>query len=153
MKAYPRQAPGLRTRIAGIAAGFAAMLAPGAASAQRVAPSAAPMEWVRYAEASASMISAWLQEEEGAPPRVRAYLNEARGADHAPVEVEASLWLSSDGKVERLHFSSISNAQVNSDLQEAILGRRLSAPPPGMLLPMRIAIRIEPDAEVDGAIQ
>ena len=144
MTSEARQTRGLGVRIASIAAGFAAMLAPGAVAAQSVAPSAAPAEWIRYAEASTGTISAWLQEEAEGPARLRAYLAAAQADGSATVEIEISLWLRSDGKVERLRFAPFADAQANTDLQNTIPGRALGAPPRGMLQPMRIAVQLEP---------
>lgn len=137
---------GLGGRAASIAASFAAMLVPGA-SAQSVAPSSAPVEWIRYAEASTRMISAWLQDEAEAPSRLRAYLDATRSAGNAPVEIEISLWPSPGGNVERIHFAPFADAQANVDLQRSIVGRDLGAPPRGMLLPMRVAVQVEPHQE------
>lgn len=140
---------GLGVRVAGIAASFAAMLVPGAAPAQSVAPSSAPVEWIRYAEASTRMISVWLQDETEAPSRFRAYLDATRSAGNAPVEIEISLWPSPGGNVERIHFAPFADAQANVDLQRSIVGRDLGAPPRGMLLPMRVAVQVEPHQETD----
>ena len=132
----------LTARVASIAAGFAAML--GVADAQSVVPSAAPVEWVRYAEASTDTVSAWLQEDGEIPARLRGYFNDRRAAEGAPVDVEISLWVKPDGSVERLRFAPFADAQANTDLHDALIGRSLGAPPKAMLLPMRIAVRIEP---------
>ncbi|WP_447725918.1 hypothetical protein [Sphingomonas koreensis] len=119
------------------------MLVPGLAAAQSVAPSAAPAAWVRYAEASTSTISAWLQEDGEAPARLRACLDEARIDRGGPIEIQISLWLKPDGRIERLRFPALAHAQANAELQNAILNRNLGTPPQGMLLPMRIAVQLE----------
>lgn len=138
---------GPRGRIASIATAFVAMLAPGAATAQSVAPSAAPAEWIRYAEAATATISAWLRDEAEAPARLRAYLNVAQADGSAPVEIKVSLWLKPDGTVENARFAPFADAQANADLRNMIVDRGLGAPPPGMLLPMRIAVQLEPAEE------
>jgi len=130
-----------------MAAGFAAILAPGIAGAQSVSPSAAPAEWVRYAEVSTGTIAAWLQEEGEAPARLRTHLNEARSGSGGPIEIRISLWLKPDGRIERVRFASFGNPQADSDLENSILNRHLGSPPRGMLLPMRVAFQLEP-AEV-----
>lgn len=135
----------LAARVASIAAGFAAML--GGANAQSIAPSAAPVEWVRYAEASTHTVSGWLQEDGEKPARLRAYFNQRRAVDGAPAEIEISLWLKPDGSVERLRFAALADAQANADLHDALIGRNLGSPPKAMLLPMRIAVKIEPGVE------
>ena len=141
----------LAARVASIAAGFAAML--GGANAQSVAPSAAPVEWVRYAEASANTFSGWLQEDGEKPARLRAYFNERRAMDGAPAEVEISLWLKPDGSVERLRFAPLADAKANTDLHDALIGRNLGAPPKAMLQPMRIAVKIEPGVEAGATFE
>lgn len=137
------QTRGLGVRVASIAASFAAMLVPVVAPAQSVTPSSAPVEWLRYAEASTRTISAWLQEEAEAPSRFRAYLDASRSTGNVPVEIEIGLWLGRDGKVERIRFAPFADAQANADLQNVIVGRDLGVPPSGMLLPMRIAVQVE----------
>lgn len=89
------------------------------------------------------MISALFQAEEETPSRFRAYLDATRSAGNAPVEIEIGLWLGSDGGVERIRFAPFADAQANADLRSMIVGRDLGAPPPGMLLPMRIAVQVE----------
>lgn len=137
------QTRGLGVRVASIAASFAAMLVPAVAPAQSVTPSSAPVEWLRYAEASTRTISAWLQEDAEAPSRFRAHLDASRSTGNVPVEIEIGLWLGRDGKVERIRFVSFADAQANADLQNVIVGRDLGVPPSGMLLPMRIAVQVE----------
>lgn len=147
----PRTRRGLTARAAGIAAGFAAML--GMADAQSVAPSTAPVEWLRYAEASTDTVSALLQADDEIPARLRGYFNERRAAARAPAEVEISLWVKPDGRIERLRFAPFADAQANADLHDALIGRSLGVPPKAMLQPMRIAVRIESRDEADAAAE
>eukprot|EP01137_Pigoraptor_chileana_P001441 Opistho-2@39084 len=131
-------------RVVSIVAGFATMLMPGGAIAQSVAPSAAPAEWIRYAEASTATISAWLGEEAEGPVRLRAYLNVAQADGSAPVEIRISLWIRPDGTIDRVSFAPFADAQANTDLRNMIVDRGLGTPPSNMLLPMRIAVQLKP---------
>lgn len=136
---------GWRGGLAAIAATMAAMLAPGSAQAQSITAGAAPAEWVRYAEGVTGQVTAWLQEESEAAVRLRRYLNEMSVASGKPVAVELRLWVAADGTVQRITFPPFAHAQANGDLEAAIVGRKLAAPPVGMLLPLRIVAEVTPE--------
>ena len=135
--------------VAGASAALAALLGPAApARAQGVAPSEAPADWVRYAEAATGTLSGWLSDEGEAATRFRAYLDETRPApDHPPAPLAIKLWIAADGRVEKIGFTPFVHEQANADLQAAIVGRMLAAPPAGMLQPLRLSIGI-----ADGAV-
>ncbi|WP_158013948.1 hypothetical protein [Sphingomonas sanxanigenens] len=136
-----------------MSAALAALLGPAApAFAQGVAPSAAPAEWVRYAETVTGTISGWLSQEEEAATRFRAYLREtAAAADQPPAALEIKLWIAPDGRVEKIGFTPFVDEQANGDLRAAIVGRMLAAPPVGMLQPLRLQVDMKSEAIGEGA--
>ncbi|MCG2841219.1 hypothetical protein L6Q21_09530 [Sandaracinobacter sp. RS1-74] len=115
------------------------------ASAQSVAPSAAPSEWVAYAEGATAAITAWLQAEDEPARRLRAYLDGTRkspGERTAPLVLK--LWIDRDGTVSRIEFTPFAHAEANADLRSLIVGRKLDGKPPrDMLLPMLIAVQLD----------
>jgi hypothetical protein len=115
------------------------------APAQSVAPSQAPAEWVRYAEAATGTISAWLEEDGEAAAGFRNYLHQTRPADDQPTPtLILKVWVDPDGRIDRIEFPPFAHEQANADLRMAVVGRALEAPPPpDMLLPIRLAIQLE----------
>lgn len=114
-------------------------------AAQNLAPSAAPVEWVRYAESATAAVNAWLQAEDDAAQRLRAYLDATRPAPDQPTApVVVKLWIDADGTVSRIDFPPFAQTQANADLRGLIVGRRLpGTPPEDMLLPLRIAVQLD----------
>ncbi len=115
-------------------------------SAQTVTPSAAPAEWVRYAEGATATITEWLQAEDETATRLRGYLDRTRpSADQATAPLQIKIWVDAEGAVSRIDFPPFAHEEANADLRAVIVGRRLAGPPPqGMLLPMRIAVQLDP---------
>lgn len=131
---------------------LAALVGAGLAStapvaAQTVSPSAAPVEWVRYAESATTTISGWLGEDGEAATRFRTYLDRTRPAEDQPTPaLELRVWIDPDGAVSRIAFTPFAHEEANASLHGAIVGRRLPPPPADMLLPIRIAVQLDPPA-------
>lgn len=141
MRNRPLFARPLRWLAALVGAGLAST-AP--VAAQTVNPSAAPAEWVRYAEGATGTISAWLGEDGEAATQFRTYLDRTRPAeDQATPPLELRVWIDPDGAVSRIAFTPFVREEANTSLRQAIVGRRLPAPPRDMLLPIRIAIQLD----------
>ena len=116
-------------------------------SAQTVSPSAAPAEWVRYAEDATNTISAWLGEDGEPATRVRTSLDQTRpAADQPTPPLELRVWVDPDGAVSRIAFHPFAHEEANASLRGAIVGRRLTPPPADMLLPIRIAVQLDAPA-------
>lgn len=129
--------------VAAVVGASVAVTAP--AAAQTVAPSAAPVEWVRYAESATTTISGWLEEDGEAATRLRAYLHETRPvADQPTPPLLLKVWIAPDGGVERVEFTPFAHEAANADLRSAIVGRRLAPPPRDILLPLRLSVQLEP---------
>lgn len=132
---------------------MAALVGAGIASttpvaAQSVAPSAAPVEWVRYAEFATTTITGWLEADSDPAIRLRAYLDATRPApDRATAPLVIKVWIERDGKVSRIDYPAFAHAEANADMQALIVGQQLSAAPPhDMLLPLRIAVQLDAPA-------
>ena len=123
----------------------AGMAATSPATAQTVSPSAAPVEWVRYAESATVTISQWLGDDGEPATQFRAYLDRTRPADDQPSPpLELRVWVDPDGAVSRITFTPFVHEEANIHLRSAIVGRRLARPPQDMLLPLRIAVQLAP---------
>lgn len=115
------------------------------APAQTVSPSAAPAEWVRYAESATETISAWLGDDSEAAVQFRAYLDRTRrAADEPTAPLELRVWIEPDGTVSRIGFTPFAHEDANASLRAAVVGWRLPPPPADMLLPIRIAVQLAP---------
>jgi len=132
--------------LAVIAGAGAAASAP--VAAQSVSPSAAPAEWVRYAETASAAVNTWLQAESEPAQRLRAYLDATRPAPDQPTApLVVKLWIDGDGTVSRIDFPPFAHAEANADLRGLIVGQRLAnSPPKDMLLPLRIAVQLDAPA-------
>lgn len=131
--------------LASLISGLLGLEPAAAARAQSISPAQAPLAWVHFAEHATRMISAWLEEDSEAAARFRTYLHQVQAAGNQPIRpLEIKLWITPDGLIERVAFAPFVHEQANADLRAAIVGRRLpSAPPPDMLLPLRIAVQLE----------
>lgn len=136
-------------RLAGALAGVASSLVTlgGAAAAQpqSISPSEAPIEWVHYAETASQSITNWLEEDSEPATAFRAYLHQTRPAEDQPtLSLMLKLWIGAGGRIDRIDFTPFANEPTNVSLRAALVGRNLaSAPPRGMLLPLRLAIQLE----------
>lgn len=116
------------------------------AAAQTTPPSAAPIAWVRYAEGATATITTWLQADDEAAARFRAYLDGTRPAPgQATLPLMLRIWIAADGTVSRVEFAPFADAQADADLRGLIAGRKLAGrPPKDMRQPVRLAIQLDP---------
>ena len=100
---------------------------------------------MRYAETATQSITAWLEEDSEPATAFRAYLHQTRPAEDQPTPpLVLKVWIKPDGRVDRIDFTPLADESANANLRAAIVGRTLgSAPPRGMLLPLRLAIQLE----------
>lgn len=118
------------------------------AAAQSVSPSAAPAEWVAYAQSATETVTAWLQADGEIAKRLRAYFDATRPApNRATAPLVLKIWIDGDGAVSRIDFPPFAHPEPNDDLRSLVVGQRLAAAPPrDMLLPLRIAVQLDPPA-------
>lgn len=137
---------GLFARMARWAAAFAGagLTAATPLQAQSVAPSVAPVEWVRYAETATSAVTRLLEAEGEVAIRLRGYLDATRPAPNQPTApFVLKLWVDKDSSVSRIDFAPFVHSQANTDLRSLIVGQTLgTVPPKDMLLPLRIAVQL-----------
>lgn len=127
----------------------AGVVAASPAAAEGVDPSAAPAEWVRYANSATDAIAGWLQADSETAVRFRSYLDQTRRDADRPTEpLSLKLWVDDDGTVSRIAFTPFAHPEPNADLRALVSGRHLPGKPPkDMLQPLRVAIELDPSAE------
>ena len=140
----------LAARRSGIMVGVIAALIGFSASAEArsgaITPSAAPIEWVRYAEAATISIKTWLLADSEVAIRFRSYLDGTRtAADQPTPALLLKVWIDAGGRVARVDFPAFAGEQPGADLRGLIVDRTLDATPPkGMLLPLRLSVQLDP---------
>ena len=115
----PRPQPGILARLATLIGAGVAAASP--ATAQGADASAAPAEWIRYANGAADAISGWLQADSETAVRFRSYLDQAlpdAGRPAAPLTMK--IWVDRDGVVSRIAFSPFVHAEPNADLHALV---------------------------------
>lgn len=142
-------------RLVAAAAAVLGLSIPGSAAlAQQVSPEAAPRAWVAYAETVNGKVTEWLRSEEAPAVRLRAYVDSTRpAADKSSRPLGLQLWINTRGVVTRVEFPPFADDTPNSDLRALLVGRDVGVRPPrGMLLPLRLAVQLDPAPEpADGA--
>ena len=114
-----------------------------------VSPQAAPAAWVAYAGLVNQAITDQLGGSDPAAVRLRDYLAQIPGptADSG-VQLPVKVWIDGQGVITRIDFAPFAHPEPNADLQALLVGHRLpQAPPKGLLLPIRLAIGLEPATE------
>lgn len=137
----------LSRMVRGVAAVLGFSLATAAAAASGpISPSAAPAEWVRYAEGAGEQVKAALDGGDEAALRLRAYLQaSAGGSAQGTRTLPLKIWVSPDGAISRVEFPPFLHDQANADLRQLLVGRKLAGNPPAdMRLPMNIHVDLEP---------
>jgi hypothetical protein len=133
-----------------IAAALGLSMPATAALAQRqVSPEAAPAAWVAYAGTVNGKVTEWLRGEDEVAVRLRAYVDALRpAADQSSPPLTLQLWIDAKGVVTRAEFPPFAHEAVNNDLRSLLIGRAVGArPPQGMLLPLRLAVQLDPAPE------
>ena len=113
------------------------------------APShAVPQHWLRYAERVSNQFQSWLDDPlSESVVRLHAWLQERllrEGQAIPPAPLVVRVWIEADGRVERLEFDSLGNAQADADLRSLLTAEPLSAPPPAdMPQPLTLQLDLE----------
>lgn len=122
-------------------------LAPARAQLQ---PGAAPAAWVHYAQDAGQRFAISLGKEDSGTDRLQQALAarpEASAAEPTPIEVLVFAWIAKDGAVTRVAFDTLGTVQVDEALREVLATVKLQAPPPDMLQPLRVRLRLAPRPE------
>jgi hypothetical protein len=110
-------------------------------------PAAIPQHWISYAQLTSNQFQDWLSDPTSAAVvRLHAALAEGLSKTLA-LDVVARVWVAADGRVERLEFPSLGNAQADADLRTVLMSQLLpESPPPDMRQPMVLQLSLSPEA-------
>lgn len=131
----------------GAGIGIAAMLAPTEAlPAQPVQSQQPPQHWISYAQLASNQFAAWLSDPaDDAVVRLHGWMQERLLKDgQALPPLVTRVWVAPSGKVERLEFAPLGNAQADTDLRALLTAQPLSEPPPSdMRQPMVLQLSLD----------
>ncbi|KWO46191.1 hypothetical protein WT97_14135 [Burkholderia sp. MSMB1459WGS] len=134
----------------------AAVLAAGAAPAPAVAQTAdVPQAWIRYGQLAGQQFQTWLEADGDAADRLHRYLEtrvlNAR-ADAPPPAIVVRAWFGANGVVTRVEFASLGDPDADATLRQLLTAGPLSEPPPpDMLQPLRVRLRLAPNPDAAAA--
>lgn len=115
-------------------------LALGSAS---VSAQEAPAHWMAYAAAVGGQLQQRLQHEQD--PHAQRVLEWLQAHPDAPTPLPVSVWIAADGRISKLEFDSLGDAQVDADLRATLQAVPLQAAPPAdMRQPLRLGLVLEP---------
>ncbi|WP_414144382.1 YbaB/EbfC family DNA-binding protein [Burkholderia territorii] len=108
-----------------------------------------PQPWINYAQLVGRQFQAWLEADGDAADRLHRYLEErvlnAR-ADAPPPAIVVRAWIGANGAVTRVEFASLGSSDADATLRQLLTASPLAeAPPPDMLQPLRVRLRLMPN--------
>ncbi|KVL49338.1 hypothetical protein WS99_18590 [Burkholderia territorii] len=108
-----------------------------------------PQPWISYAQLVGRQFQAWLEADGDAADRLHRYLEErvlnAR-ADAPQPAIVVRAWIGANGAVTRVEFASLGSADADATLRQLLTASPLTeAPPPDMLQPLRVRLRLMPN--------
>lgn len=133
-------------------AGLGTALGPAGGHAQDAATgagyrpaTAVPATWQQFAQHVQQRIGEWLRGEDEDVRRFHTYLQDrSTGAPAAPEALVIKIWIAADGKVDRVDFPPLPDAQASADLRVILeRGRIDQPPPPDMLQPMHLKVALK----------
>lgn len=111
-------------------------LALGSAS---VSAQEAPAHWMAYAAAVGGQLQQRLQQEQD--PRAQRVLEWMQAHPDTPTPLPVSVWIAADGRISKLEFGSLGDAQIDADLRATLQSAPLQAAPPAdMRQPLRLGL-------------
>ncbi|MBA0386631.1 hypothetical protein D7U91_02120 [Stenotrophomonas maltophilia] len=121
-----------------LAALFAALALGSSASSAHEAPA----HWMAYAAAVGGQLQQRLQQEQD--PQAQRVVEWLRAHPDTPTPLPVSLWIAADGRISKLEFDSLGDAQVDADLRATLQAAPLQAAPPAdMRQPLRLGLVLD----------
>ncbi|MFB5856305.1 hypothetical protein WAB97_010695 [Stenotrophomonas maltophilia] len=103
----------------------------------------APAHWMAYAAAVGGQLQQRLQQEQD--PQAQRVLEWLQAHPDAPTPLPVSVWIAADGRISKLEFDSLGDAQVDADLRATLQAAPLQAAPPAdMRQPLRLGLALTP---------
>ncbi|MDN7590349.1 YbaB/EbfC family DNA-binding protein [Burkholderia seminalis] len=115
-----------------------------------------PSTWIRYGQLAGQQFQAWLEADGEAADRLHRYL-EARvlnaRADAPPPAIVVRAWIDATGAVTRVEFASLGDTDADATLRQLLTAGPLAEPPPpDMLQPLRVRLRLVPNPDASAAV-
>lgn len=98
-----------------------------------LAQSAPPQNWISYAQLASNQFEGWLSDPENdTVQRLHAWMQQRMLQDGQPLSpsLVTRVWVAADGRVGRVEFDTLGNAQADADLRALLTAQPLSEPPP-----------------------
>lgn len=139
----------IRRLTAGLVATVTMVLAVAPLQARRLPPATAPAAWLRYAETASQEVSLRLQADGDGAIHLRSYFDATQPAPDQPAtSLLLKIWVNRSSVITRLEAPSLTHVAALTNLRGLIIGQRLpGSPPRGMLLPLRIAVSLDPSPQ------
>lgn len=111
-------------------------------------PAAIPQHWISYAQMAGNQFEAWLSDPANDKVvRLHTWMQQRLLSEGQPMPLPplvVSVWVAPGGKVERVKFASLGQAQADEDLRSVMVSQSLSEPPPkDMLQPMVLQLTLQ----------
>ncbi|WP_051994998.1 hypothetical protein [Burkholderia sp. lig30] len=112
-----------------------------------------PQSWISYAHRAGRQFQAWLEADGDPADRLHAYLEErVLNASAPPPAIVVRAWIGANGAVTRIEFASLGDAGADAALRQLLTAAPLTEPPPpDMLQPLRVRLRLAPNPDAPGA--
>ncbi|MBY8604454.1 YbaB/EbfC family DNA-binding protein [Burkholderia arboris] len=132
----------------------AAVLVLGVAPAVAQTPDVPPT-WLRYGQLAGQQFQTWLEADGDAADRLHRYLESrvlnAR-VDAPPPAIVVRAWIGANGVVTRVEFESLGDPDADATLRQLLTAGPLAEPPPpDMLQPLRVRLRLAPNPDAAAA--
>ncbi|MBN8753325.1 MULTISPECIES: YbaB/EbfC family DNA-binding protein [Variovorax] len=122
----------LRLALGWLGLGLASATAPVAATAQT--QQQVPQHWISYANLAGNQLQSSLSDPANdTVVRLHAWMQERmlkEGQSAPPAPVVVRVWVAPSGKVDRVAFDSLGDAQADTDLRTLLTAQPLAEPPP-----------------------
>ncbi|WP_143012422.1 TonB C-terminal domain-containing protein [Variovorax sp. EL159] len=150
MNASPTMRPRwgrLRLALGWLGLGLASATVPVMAPAQAQTQQPVPQHWISYANLAGNQLQSSLSDPANETVvRLHAWMQERmlkEGQSAPPTPVVVRVWVAANGKVERVAFDSLGNAQADADLRALLTAQPLAeAPPRDMRQPMVLQLTL-----------
>ncbi|WP_175840177.1 YbaB/EbfC family DNA-binding protein [Burkholderia arboris] len=114
-----------------------------------------PPTWLRYGQLAGQQFQTWLEADGDAADRLHRYLESrvlnAR-ADAPPPAIVVRAWIGANGVVTRVEFASLGDPDADATLRQLLTAGPLAGPPPpDMLQPLRVRLRLAPNPDAAAA--
>ncbi|MCA8320142.1 YbaB/EbfC family DNA-binding protein [Burkholderia cepacia] len=114
-----------------------------------------PQAWMRYGQLAGQQFQTWLEADGAAADRLHRYL-EARvlnaSAAAPPPAIVVRAWIGPNGAVTRVEFASLGDPDADATLRHLLTAGPLAEPPPpDMLQPLRVRLRLAPNPDAAAA--